>query len=58
MNQPTADEANEPRLMTDIDGEEARLLVHIEAIDPTAGDPTGEDAAHEGDPEDGPGLAE
>lgn len=58
MNQRTENEANEPRLMTHIDGEDARLLVHIEAIDPTAGDATGEDAAHEGDPEDGPGLAE
>lgn len=58
MSQPTDDPANEPRLMTDIDGEEARLLVHIEPIDPADEDATDRSAASEGEPGDHPGLAE
>ena len=41
MSEPTDDRANEPRLMTRIDGEEARLLVHIEPLEEAGDDATG-----------------
>lgn len=41
MRETTDDDPkDEPRLMTSIDGEPARLLVHIEPIEDDAGCPT------------------
>lgn len=59
MTETTEDEPNgETRLMTSIDGEPARLLVHIEPIEDAAGRPTEEDGPAEAFPSDSPGLAE
>jgi hypothetical protein len=51
MSEPTDDRPNERRLMTRIDGEEARLLVHIEPMDDA-----GEEATETNESDDG-GLA-
>lgn len=54
-----ADDANDdPRLMTTIDGEEVRLLVHIEPMDGTEPDPTVEGEPAHGGGADSPPLAE
>jgi hypothetical protein len=58
MSEPTDDQPNERGLMTRIDGEEVRFLVHIEPIDPADEDPTEPTGACEGKPDDSPGLAE
>ena len=62
MSEPTDqhdDSGNdEPRLMTRIDGEEARLLVHIEPIDDAEDDPTEESTPALRPPPDSPGLAQ
>ena len=58
MSEPAAAEANEDRLMTRIDGEEVRLLVHIEAIDDAGDAATSPDPAHDDEPDDPPGLAQ
>ncbi len=47
MSEPTEDDPNEPRLMIRIDGEEARLLVHIEPIEDADEDATGASEADE-----------
>ncbi|HVL05615.1 MAG TPA: hypothetical protein VM388_06480 [Acidimicrobiales bacterium] len=58
MSEPTDDDPNEPRLMTRIDGEEARLLVHIEPIEEAGEDATEPCEPDEGDRPVPPGLAE
>lgn len=49
---------DDPRVMTRIDGEEARLLVHIEPIGDPGDGPTEEGRSAEGSPPESPGLAE
>lgn len=49
---------DEPRLMTRIDGEEARLLVHIVPIENAGDAPTETAGPAQGPPPDSPGLAE
>ena len=58
MSKPTNDDTNEPRLMTRIDGEEVRLLVHIEPIEEAADGATEANEPDEGAPPGSPGLAE
>lgn len=59
MSETTEDDAkDEPRLMTRIDGEPARLLVHIEPIEDAGDRPTETDEPAQGSPHDSPGLAE
>lgn len=62
MNQTTDEhdgESNdEPRLMTRIDGEEVRLLVHIVPIEDAEDAPTETTEPAQGSPPDSPGLAE
>jgi hypothetical protein len=59
MSETTDDESkDEPRLMISIDGEPARLLVHIEPIDDTDDHPTETCAPAQAPPSDSPGLAE
>lgn len=59
MSETTDDDPNdEPRLMTGIDGETARLLVHIEPIEDTDDPPTEPDAPAQAPPPDSPGLPE
>ena len=59
MSEPTDDDPNdEPRLMTRIDGEEARLLVHIEPIEEAEDGPEGTSGPAQASPPDSPGLAE
>ena len=52
------DRKDEPRLMTSIDGEPARLLVHIEPIDDSDHPPTGTYERPQAPEPDPPGLAE
>ena len=59
MSEPTDDQPNdEPRLMTRIDGEEARLLVHIEPLEDADDDPEGTSGPAQASPPDSSGLAE
>jgi hypothetical protein len=59
MSQTTDDDPNEePRLLTRIDGEAARLLVHIEPIDDTEDRPTQPGQGTQAPPPDSSGLAE
>lgn len=59
MSVTTGDEANdEPRLMTSIDGEAVRLLVHIEPIEDAEGGPTEGCGPAQAPPPDSSGLAE
>jgi hypothetical protein len=58
MSEPADEGANEPRLMTRIDGEEARLLVHIEPLEEAADDPTEANERDAGGPPSSAGLAE
>ena len=62
MSEPTDEHDEyrngEPWLMTRIDGEEARLLVHIEPIDEDEDAPTEEDSPAVEPPPDSPGLAQ
>jgi hypothetical protein len=59
MSESSADEANEERrLMTRIDGEAARLLVHIEPIDDGDDRATDTDGPAHAPPRDSSGLAE
>ena len=48
------DPKDEPRLMTSIDGEPARLLVHIEPIEGAEDRPTEESEPAQGSPPDPP----
>ena len=52
------DPKEEPRLMTSIDGEPARLLVHIEPIEDAEDHPTRTAEPAQASPPDSPGLAE
>ena len=59
MRETTDDDPNdEPRLMTGIEGEAARLLVHIEPIEDPGDCPTEPDGPAQAPPPDAPGLAE
>ena len=59
MTEPTDEHPNDEfRLMTRIDGEEARLLVHIEPIEGAEDGPEGPDCPAQASPPDSPGLAE
>jgi hypothetical protein len=59
MSETTGDETNdEPRLMTRIDGEAARLLVHIEPIEDAEDRPTDASDRPEAPPSDTSGLTE
>jgi len=59
MSETTDDDPkDEPRLMTSIDGEPARLLVHIEPIDGPDDPPTEAGEPAPAPPPDRPGLAE
>ena len=59
MSETTGDDPNdEPGLMTRIDGEPARLLVHIESIEEAEGRPTEASAPAQGPAPDPAGLAE
>ena len=55
---PGDDPKDELRLMTSIDGEPARLLVHIEPIEDAEDDPTGVDGPAQASPPSACGLAE
>jgi hypothetical protein len=52
------DPKDEPRLMTSIDGEPARLLVHIEPLEDPDDPPTEDCTPAPAPPPDLPGLAE
>ena len=52
------DTKDEPRLMTSIDGEPARLLVHIEPLEESVGPPTEAGEQAQASAPDPPGLAE
>lgn len=52
------DPKDEPRLMTSIDGEPARLLVHIEPIEGTDDGSTGTGGPLQASPPSATGLAE
>ncbi|HET7720520.1 MAG TPA: hypothetical protein VFK43_11170 [Acidimicrobiales bacterium] len=52
------DPKDQPRLMTSIDGESARLLVHIEPIKDAEDRPTDRDEPGQGPAPDSPGLAQ
>lgn len=59
MSETTDDDPkDEPRLMTSIDGEPARLLVHIEPIEDAHDLPTETCEPAQAPPSDSPGLAE
>lgn len=58
MSETTGDEPNEHRLVTRIDGEEVRLLVHIEPIAPAGDAATSTNEGCEGEPVEGSGLAQ
>jgi hypothetical protein len=59
MSETTGDHPNdEPRLMTRIDGEAARLLVHIEPIEDAEDCPAETDGRAQARPSDSSGLAE
>jgi hypothetical protein len=59
MSETTGDDANdELRLMTRIDGEAARLLVHIEPIEEGEDRPSETSQPAQPPPPDTPGLAE
>ena len=59
MSETTDDDPkDEPRLMTSIDGEPARLLVHIEPIEGAEDDPTETTEPAQAPPPDSTGLAE
>ncbi len=59
MSETTGDDANEElRLMTRIDGEAARLLVHIEPIEEVEDPPSETSQPAQPPPPDTPGLAE
>ena len=59
MSETTDDDSkDEPRLMTSIDGEPARLLVHIEPIADAEDPPTETSEPAQASPPDLPGLAE
>ena len=59
MSETTDEDPNdEPRLMTRIDGEAARLLVHIEPIEDAEDCPTTTSAPAQAPPPDSAGLAE
>ena len=59
MSETSDDDPNdEPRLMTRIDGEAARLLVHIEPIEDAEDPATGTDGPAQAPPPDSSGLAE
>jgi hypothetical protein len=59
MSETTDDEGNdESRLMTRIDGEAARLLVHIEPIEDADGGPTEGCGPPQPSPPDSSGLVE
>ena len=59
MSETTDDDPNdEPRLMTSIDGEPARLLVHIELIEDADDRPTETGEPAQASPSDSPRLAE
>ena len=59
MSETTDDEPNgEPRLMIRIDGEAARLLVHIEPIEDIEEPPTEAGRSVQRPPPDSSGLAE
>ena len=59
MSETTDDDPkDEPRLMTSIDGEPARLLVHIEPIEDSDDPPTEAGEPAPAPPPDPPGLAE
>jgi hypothetical protein len=55
---PDNDSKDEPRLMTSIDGEPARLLVHIEPIDDAVDHATEMAEPAQGTSPDEPGLAQ
>jgi len=56
MSRTTGDDPkDEPRLMTSIAGEPARLLVHIEPIDDAEDHPTEAVEPAQGEPPDSPG---
>lgn len=52
------DPKDDERLMISIDGEPARLLVHIEPIDDDTDGPTERGEPAQAPPSDSPGLAE
>ena len=52
------DSKDEPRLMTSIDGEPARLLVHIEPIEGAEDKSTGAGEPPQASAPDSPGLVE
>lgn len=59
MSETTDDDPkDEPRLMTSIDGEPARLLVHIEPIEDAEDRSTDADEPGQASPSDSPGLAQ
>jgi hypothetical protein len=59
MSETTDDDRNEePRLMTRIDGEAARLLVHIEPIEDADDAPTDPPPPAQAPPPDSSGFAE
>ena len=59
MSETTGDDPNdEPRLMTRIDGEAARLLVHIEVIGDPEDAPADTEAPAQAPRPDSSGLAE
>ncbi len=59
MSEPTDDHPNdELRLMTRIDGEEARLLVHIEPLEDDEDGPEGTSGPAQASVPDSSGLAE
>ena len=59
MTETTGDDPNdEPRLMTCIDGESARLLVHIEPIENAGDGPVDTTDPEQASPPDLPGLVE
>jgi hypothetical protein len=59
MSETTDDDPNdEPRLLTRIDGEAARLLVHIEPIEDAEDGPTDAGDPAQAPPPDSSGLTE
>lgn len=58
MSETTDDQPNEHRLVTRIEGEEVRLLVHIEPITPAGDAATTADEGGQGEPDDGSGLTQ
>lgn len=59
MSETTDDDPkDEPRLMTSIDGEPARLLVHIEPIEDAEDRPTDAEEPGQASPSDSTGLTQ